>query len=89
MIPDEIAIQSAIWNSAFRKNIYDIDDQYHSCLRKIDWKCGEPYELHDNDYEELMNSDCLFAREFSSNNMTWVNRTAQALTKQEKKTMYV
>ena len=81
MIPDEIAIQSAIWNSAFRKNIYDIDDQYHSCLRKIDWNRGWPYVWQDEDYEELMTSDCLFARKFSSSNMTLVNRIAQTLIK--------
>lgn len=80
-IPDEIAIQSVIWNSPFRKNIYDLDNQYHSCLRKIDWKRGGPYVWKDEDYDELMNSDCLFARKFSSCNMTLVNRIAQTLKK--------
>lgn len=35
-------------------------------LRKIDWKRGLPYVWRDSDFNELINSDCLFARKFSN-----------------------
>ena len=82
-IPDEIAIQSAIWNSPFKENIYDLDDQYHSCLRKIDWTRGGPYIWREKDFEELMSTDCLFARKFSGSDMNIVNRIVETLCKGE------
>ena len=34
-------------------------------LRKIDWERGGPYTWQDDDYDELVNSDAMFARKFS------------------------
>ena len=34
--------------------------------RKIDWQRGSPYTWQDKDFEELIGSDRLFARKFSS-----------------------
>ena len=82
-IPDEIAIQSAVWNSPFKENIYDLDDQYHSCLRKIDWTRGGPYVWREKDFEELMSTDCLFARKFSCSDMNIVNKIVETLCKGE------
>ena len=31
----------------------------------IDWKRGNPYEFKDSDYDELINSNLLFARKFN------------------------
>ena len=41
-----------------------MDDNYIACMRYIDWKKGNPYSFTINDYDELMNSGCLFARKF-------------------------
>ncbi len=67
MIPctDEIFLPSLVWNSTFRDSIFDLNDQFHSCMREIDWERGEPYIWQKEDLETLMHSDCLFAREFS------------------------
>ena len=34
-------------------------------MRYIDWTRGHPYTFKSEDYDELMNSGCLFARKFS------------------------
>lgn len=64
---DEIFIQSIVWNSKFKDNIYDIEDEYSSCMREIDWQRGMPYiwGQGDDDIKRLINSNKLFARKFS------------------------
>lgn len=64
---DEVFIQTMVYNS----NFYDMvesrkDDDYHYIKRLIDWKRGEPYTFKKEDYNELINSDCFFARKFST-----------------------
>lgn len=36
-------------------------------LHKVDWVRGNPYTYKDDDYEELIHSQCMFARKFNSN----------------------
>ena len=36
-------------------------------MRKIDWERGNPYVWHEKDYDELINSEYLFARKFDEN----------------------
>lgn len=79
-ISDEIAIQSLFWNSPYKENIYSIDNQYESCLRKIDWKRGMPYTWTINDIEELMTSEHIFARKFSSDYFDVVKEIENRLT---------
>ncbi|SDB68219.1 beta-1,6-N-acetylglucosaminyltransferase [Butyrivibrio sp. INlla16] len=60
---DEIFIHTILFNSIFRKNIYDLDDEYHSCMRMTTWT--DPHnQYHLYDLKELMNSERLFARKF-------------------------
>ena len=40
------------------------DGDYYSCVRFIDWKRGNPYVFKKGDYNDLMNSKCMFARKF-------------------------
>lgn len=64
--PDEIYVQTLCYNSKFKDRLYmdNMDDDYRASQRYIDWKRGNPYTFTINDYEELMNSGCLFARKF-------------------------
>lgn len=64
---DEVFLQTVVNNSAFIKNLYDTSysNDYHACMRYIDWKRGNPYVFQKEDLEELLNSDFLFARKFS------------------------
>jgi hypothetical protein len=69
---DECFIQTIAFNSNFRGKIYDMNDEYASCMRYIDWNRGDrnrghPYIFRKRDYEELINSDKLFARKFDEN----------------------
>ena len=65
--PDEIFLQTVLWNSPFRNNIYKINDEFNSCRRLIDWTRGKPYVWQIGDYVQLMeDKECFFARKFSS-----------------------
>lgn len=70
---DEMFVQSLLYQSQFYKNIYDKENENHSCLRKIDWTRGGPYTWTINDYDEIIHSDAFFARKFSSRDMDIVN----------------
>lgn len=56
---DEIFLQTVAWNSDRKDTIADED------LREIDWVRGSPYTWRSCDYDELMESEKLFARKFS------------------------
>ena len=45
---------------------YKNDDNF-AIKRYIDWKRGEPYTFKLEDFNELINSGCFFARKFSTN----------------------
>ena len=71
---DEIFLQSILWNSQFKENIYNKDDEFKSCVRKIDWNRGNPYVWTNDDFDELMRSDAIFARKFDNSDMEIVKR---------------
>lgn len=79
--PDEIFLQTVLWNSPYKNNIYDYKDEYHSCLRYIDWKRGKPYTWKEKDIDELMNDNnkCFFARKFSSHDKALVNKITMSI----------
>lgn len=66
LCPDEIIIQTIVWNSPFRSCVYSMEDAETGSMREIDWKRGGPYVWQDSDYDELVRSEKLFARKFSS-----------------------
>lgn len=57
---DEVFLQSIAMNSPYKDNIVN------DFLRLIDWKRGDPYTFCNDDFEELITSDKLFARKFST-----------------------
>lgn len=63
---DEIFLQTLVFNSRFIENVseHNFCDNYDCCLRYIDWKRGNPYIFRNEDFNELVRSDCLFARKF-------------------------
>lgn len=76
MCGDEIFLQTILWNSPFKENIYHLNDEYRSNLREVDWKRGDPYVWGSSseDFELLKNSDKLFARKFSSQFSDIINK---------------
>lgn len=67
VICDELLMQTLAWNSEFRDTIFNYNDEYIGNMRNVDWKRGNPYIWRNDDFSELMKSDKLFARKFSSN----------------------
>lgn len=66
LCPDEIFLHTMIYNSKFKDSIIDESKGKYPSTRKIDWERGRPYTWRENDFNELINSDALFARKFSS-----------------------
>lgn len=69
---DEVYKQSIIMNSEFSENIYPRPTSLRTKsfnMRYIKWTDGSshPYIFREKDFEELMISDCLFARKFDEN----------------------
>ena len=62
---DELFLQTILWNSPYKSNIYDMEDEYNSCMRLIDWKRGGPYIWTVQDLQEIMKSEKLFLRKLS------------------------
>jgi len=81
---DELIWQTLIWNSEFKNRIYSLQDEHEGCMREIDWKRGLPYVWGQdkNDYEQLMSSDKLFARKFSSSYPEIIDAIFNIISKQ-------
>lgn len=66
---DEVFLQTILWNSSFRDNLYDPIDVDNGCMREIDWERGSfasPYIWRSEDEVILRESSKLFARKFST-----------------------
>lgn len=83
LCPDEIFIQTIVWNSPFRSSVYSMEDAETGSMREIDWKRGGPYVWQDTDYDELVRSEKLFARKFSSTSQGLVDRIYKHYSKIE------
>lgn len=59
---DEIFLQTLLWNSPFKDNIYNIDDEYDSCRRYIEWENDAPYVWKIDDFQKIVSSDRWFVR---------------------------
>lgn len=84
LCPDEIFVQTILWNSPFKANIYSLDED-HGNMRLIDWKRGAPYNWQEEDFEEISHSDELFARKFSSDQQELINRIVATYSKQKER----
>lgn len=40
---DEIFLQTVLWNSPYRANIYSLDNEFSGCLREIIWENDNPH----------------------------------------------
>ena len=63
---DEIYKQTICWNTGFRQNVFDMGNEGHGCMRAIGWKNNSIVDWDRSDYEELRDSDAMFARKFNS-----------------------
>ena len=76
--PDESCVQTIILNTSFYERVFDRNDEYKSCMRLIDWeknlKSSSPHTWTREDWDELTQSDRLFARKFSEDDMDFIYR---------------
>ena len=82
LCPDELFIQSVLWNSPLRKKLFGYEeclDEYSMCMREIDWDRGSPYTWQMQDFEYLMKSKKFFARKFSSQDLEIVKKIVNAI----------
>ncbi len=64
---DELFVQTLVYGSKFYKNVISKkNDDYIAIKRYVDWRRGRPYTFRSADFDELINSNCFFARKFSS-----------------------
>lgn len=67
---DEMFLQMLVIESRFYQNVYQKEFKHtfsDPAMRRIDWERGNPYVFKKEDKDDLINSECLFARKFSSN----------------------
>lgn len=62
---DEMFIHTAIFNSKYINDVYRYEKSKGYAARHIDWERGMPYVFRIEDFDELMNSEAMFARKFS------------------------
>lgn len=72
--PDEIFIQTICWNSEYKKNIYNSNNEGLGCMRFIQWKNNQILDWESKDFDILVNSPYLFARKFSTKDLNIVNK---------------
>ena len=64
---DELFVQTILYNSDFYSRVFSKqNDDYMGMKRLIDWNRGQPYVFKTEDYDMIINSDCFFARKFST-----------------------
>lgn len=79
---DENFLQTVLWNSPFKKNVYSTIDEYGGSLRAIDWNKGNPYTWwHKEDPDMLIDSNCLFVKKFNEDKYPWIVNEIKQLTR--------
>lgn len=80
---DEIFLQTVLWNSPYRTNIYSLENEFEGCLREITWENDNPHVWGSspNDFNILQNSDKIFARKFSSSYPEIINKVQEMINK--------
>lgn len=77
--PDEMVIQSLCWNSRYRSEVFDPEDEFNGCRRYIPWKDGTLMELDAADYIKMNLSGKWFARKFSQKELANYEKFAKSI----------
>ena len=71
---DELVFQTLCWLSPFKANIYNTTEDGKGCMRAIGWKNGALNDWSNSDYNQLAQSEALFARKFNSKDRDFLER---------------
>lgn len=65
---DEAVMQTIVMDSPYKAKLYHggVDNHCEACARYIDWERGGPYVFRSEDFDDLMSSECMFARKFDA-----------------------
>lgn len=72
--PDEMYIQTLCFNSDYYHRVYDTKSEFNGNKRYIKWVDGELCRLEESDLNDMLGSDRMFARKFSSDNMDLIDK---------------
>lgn len=71
---DEIAVQTLIWHSQLKGNIYSLESDSEGCRRAIGWRNGCLYDWTADDFEKLVSSGAVFARKFNLSDRDFIRK---------------
>lgn len=73
---DESFVQTIIINSDLKKKVYNFNSHNDKdcTLRYIQWENGKPHVLKMEDYDQLINSGCIYARKFDETDKELVDK---------------
>lgn len=74
---DEIFLHTICWNSQFKEKVFDLNNEERGCQRLILWEDNKVAERKESDFQTLVDSDMLFARKFSSKEITIVKKLSE------------
>lgn len=77
---DEIYKQTLCWNSSFRDNVFTYENENLGCMRLIVWENRQIVEWNDDQFDELLSSELIFARKFNYNNINLINRIKESFS---------
>ncbi len=63
--PDEMVMQTLVWNSPFCERLFDTTDEFRGCMRYIPWTNGYLRPFTEADYAAMKSSDRFFGRKFT------------------------
>lgn len=67
---DEVFLQTLVFNKfgdSLKLYKSELGSDCRTCARYIDWKRGSPYVFRNSDFDEMINSGCMFARKLDLN----------------------
>ncbi len=71
---DEIFVQTELWYSPFKGNIFDVADEARGCMRMIDWQDNRLADYTPEDLPRLKASSMLFARKFNNRDLDFLRQ---------------
>lgn len=76
---DEMLLPTLIMNSDFKDNLYikRFDNSMEQNLRYIIFNNGIPKILGQEDYDDMISSDCIFGRKFSCDNIDLIEKLSE------------
>ncbi len=80
---DEIVVQTYLWHSPFRENIYDSTKEMRGCKRYIPWENNQLLDITAKHLPHLVESEALFARKFNYSDPQFIQQVLDIQAKTE------